>query len=55
MIGELENGLSTANEATRTLSSMEQRLNEYDSFSGKPQGANSQVRFLLKIKAPDEA
>jgi putative membrane protein len=55
MIGELERGLASAKKANSTISAMEQRLHQYDSFSGKPQGANSQVRFLLKIKAPGEA
>jgi len=31
---------------------MKARLDQYDTFEGKPAGAVSELRFLLKLKAP---
>ncbi|MDD4336226.1 MAG: hypothetical protein PHH46_02375, partial [Firmicutes bacterium] len=45
-------GLADALESKAQLVAMKVRLDQYDAFEGKPAGAASEVRFLMKLKAP---
>lgn len=45
-------GLAKALKAKAHLDAMRARLDQYDTFEGKPEGAVGEVRFLMKVKAP---
>lgn len=45
-------GLAQALQAKARLDAMRARLDQYDTFEGKPEGAVGEVRFLMKVKAP---
>ncbi|MEA4884158.1 MAG: hypothetical protein VB144_11000 [Clostridia bacterium] len=51
---EVNKGLAEALRGQAEIAAMENRLAEYDTFAGKPEGARGEVRFLIKIKAPSQ-
>jgi len=48
----INEGLAEALKAKAQLDAMKVRLDQYDTFEGKPAGAAGEVRFLMKVKAP---
>lgn len=48
----MSDGLADALKNKAQLVAMKARLDQYDTFEGKPTGAISELRFLLKLKAP---
>lgn len=53
IVAELDHGLREAERGQAILAAMQERLDGYESFIGKPEGARGETRFLLKIRAPE--
>lgn len=51
----ISDGLADALRNKAQLVAMKARLDQYDTFEGKPAGAVSEVRFLIKLKAAPRA